>query len=170
MIKGYFLGEKVISNDEESFALCEKSVFGEKKLGKVEYASFEALYLIEQKKMEVFNGSKLMSFHDLIKKFLRFDKRVVLKFEVYKDLRNKGYIVKTALKYGADFRVYDKGSRPGKKHSLWILYCSNESKSLTWQEFASKNRIAHSTKKTLLLGILDEEGDISYYEIKWFRA
>ena len=84
-------------------------------------------------------------------------------------MREKGYVVKTALKFGADFRVYDKGKKPGKAHAKWIVFAEHESKKLTWHEFSAKNRVAHSTKKHLLLAILDEEGDISYYEVRWMR-
>src|SRR3990167_5393958 len=82
---------------------------------------------------------------------------------VYKDLRNRGYLLKTALKFGADFRVYDKGQRPGKEHARWILYPISENAELTWQDFSAKNRVAHSTKKNLLVAVVDSEGDITYY-------
>ena len=38
---------------------------------------------------------------------------------------------------------------------------------LEWKDFTAKNRIAHSTKKQLLLAIVDEEGDVSYYQSDW---
>jgi tRNA-intron endonuclease len=44
-----------------------------------------------------------------------------------------------------------------------------ESGELTWQEFAAKNRVAHSTRKKLLIGIVDEENDVTYYEIGWTK-
>jgi len=47
-------------------------------------------------------------------KFKRIDKKIQIKYPVFKDLREKGYIVKTALKFGADFRIYDKGQKPGE--------------------------------------------------------
>jgi tRNA splicing endonuclease len=40
---------------------------------------------------------------------------------------------------------------------------------MTWQDFASKNRIAHSTKKRLLIAVVDEENDVSYFEINWMK-
>ena len=86
-----------------------------------------------------------------------------------RDLRKKGYIVKTALKFGADFRVYYKGVFPGQDHAHWIAYAAREYEELKWQDFAAKNRVAHSTNKKLLLCILDEEGDVSYYEVSWIR-
>ena len=84
-------------------------------------------------------------------------------------MRNTGYLLKTALRFGADFRVYDKGARPGKKHAQWILYPVSENVEMTWHDFSAKNRVAHSTRKRLLLGIVDEESDVTYYEIKWVR-
>ena len=88
---------------------------------------------------------------------------------VFKDLRGRGYILKTALKFGGDFRVYERNQKPGEEHAKWILYCIKESDVLRWQDFAAKNRVAHSTKKKLLVAIVDEENDITYYEVKWLR-
>jgi tRNA-intron endonuclease len=84
-------------------------------------------------------------------------------------MRERGYIVKTALKFGADFRVYDRGVKPGEDHARWILYPVKEGSTLTWHDFSAKNRVAHSTKKRLLIGVVDEENDVTYYEIKWVR-
>ena len=84
-------------------------------------------------------------------------------------MRNRGYIVKTALKFGADFRVYDKGKKPGKTHAKWVVFVDHESKKINWNEFSAKNRVAHSTKKKLLLAIVDEESSVSYYEVSWIR-
>ena len=92
-----------------------------------------------------------------------------VRYGVYKDIRNRGYIIKTALKFGADFRVYDRGIKPGEDHAKWIVYPVHEGSTLTWYEFAAKNRVAHSTKKRLLMGIVDGEGDVTYYEIKWVK-
>jgi len=66
---------------------------------------------------------------------------------VFKNLREKGYIVKTALKFGAEFRIYEKGAKPGKNHAKWIVFTDYESGKLTWHEFSAKTRVAHSTKK-----------------------
>src|SRR3989339_197191 len=102
-------------------------------------------------------------------KFNKIDKKIHIKYLVFKDLRDKGYTVKTALKFGAEFRIYEKGTKPGKEHAKWIVFTDHESNKLTWHEFSAKNRVAHSTKKNLLLAILDEEGSITYYEVKWVK-
>jgi tRNA-intron endonuclease len=81
-------------------------------------------------------------------------------------LRNKGYILKEGLKFGADFRVYGKGDKPGKSHAKYLLYIV-DTKKIDTLDFAAKARIAHSTNKVLLIAIVDSESDISYYETRW---
>ena len=169
-IKANITGQIISSNSSEAYSLYKKSVFGEPNGEKVQYSLSEVLFLVEKKKMEIFSGNKQILQKDLINKFRRIDKKIQIKYPVFKDLRKKGYIVKTALKFGADFRVYDKGEKPGKTHAKWILFVDHESKKLAWNEFAAKNRVAHSTKKNLLIAIVDEESKITYYEISWIRT
>ena len=102
-------GDKITSNEQAAFSLHEKSSFGEKKSGKIEYSVIEALSLLQEGKIAVFSGKKQMLFEQLIKKFKKNDKKIETKLAVYSDLRNRGYIVKSALKFGAEFRVYNKG-------------------------------------------------------------
>ena len=168
-IQAHITGEIIFSNDSEAYALYKKSHFGEPVGERIQYSLSETLYLIDKKKMELFSRGKKLSKKDINKKIQKIDKKIQIKYSVFKDLRERGYIVKTALKFGAEFRVYDKGSRPGKKHAKWIVFTDHESKKLTWHEFSAKSRVAHSTKKNLLLAIVDEEGDITYYEVGWIR-
>lgn len=165
----HIVGENISSNSVEAFSLHKKSHFGEPLGEQIQYSLSETLFLVEKKKMDVFSGKKKIPIKELMKKIHRADKRIYIKYPVFRDLRERGYIVKTALKFGADFRVYEKGAKPGKKHAKWIVFADHESKRLTWHEFSAKNRVAHSTRKNLLLAIVDEEGDISYYECSWIR-
>ena len=93
------------------------------------------------------------------KKIQRLDKKIDTKYSVFKDMRKKGHILKTALKFGADFRAYEKGKMPGEEHAKWLVFSEKETGKFSWSEFSAKNRVAHSTKKILLLAIVDEEGD-----------
>jgi len=127
------------------------------------------LFLLERKKIEVIFQKKKISHKDFLGKLHRKDRKIQIKYSVFKNLRDRGYVVKTALKFGADFRVYEKGSKPSKSHAKWIVFADHESKNLNWREFSAKNRIAHSTKKKLLLAIVDEEDDVSYYEVGWIK-
>ncbi len=168
-ITAHLIGSIITSNDSNAHSLYEKSRFGEKKQDKIQYMLSEALFLVEKEKLEVLQKNTVLSSKDLFNKLKKIDKKIHLKLPIYKDLRNKGYVVKTALKFGADFRVYPKGKRPGTEHAKWVVFCEHETGKLSWQEFSAKNRVAHSTKKKLLIAILDEEGDVSYYEVSWTK-
>ncbi|NPE26417.1 tRNA-intron lyase [Methanococcoides sp. SA1] len=168
-ITATLIGNQVTSNDSQAHALFQKSKFGEKSGQKIIYSLTETLYLTEKNKMQVldFRNSPL-SKNQLLKKFSRTNKDFPTKYTTFKDLREKGYIPKTALKFGADFRVYDKEKRKNS-HSKWLCFTTPESFKTTWQDFAAKNRVAHSAKKNILLAIVDEENQITYYETTWVR-
>jgi tRNA-intron endonuclease, archaea type len=158
---------KIASNSKEAFALFEKSVFGEKQSEKIEYSIFEAFYLLDSKKAELIQKNKTLPRDEVEKKFSRIDKKFNIKYPVFKNLREKGYLVKSALKFGAEFRVYEKNFKKNKPHAKWLVFTDSENNKISWNEFSAKNRVAHSTRKNLLLSILDNEGKITYYEISW---
>ena len=138
--------------------------------GKVQISLGEAFYLQEKKKLEIVDGKgKEIDEERFLAKAKKLEPSFRIKYCIFKDIRNRGYIIKTALKFGAEFRVYERGVKPGEDHAKWIVYPVSEKNVLTWYEFAAKNRVAHSTKKRLLIGIVDEEDDVTYYEIKWVR-
>ncbi|MBN1386773.1 tRNA-intron lyase [Candidatus Woesearchaeota archaeon] len=161
----------LLDKTDEALELFDKSRYGTKLAnGKIQLSLLEALYLLEKGKIEILDGrKKLYDFERFLAKATKFEPNFWTRFCVFKDMRNRGYIIKTALKFGADFRVYDRGVKPGEDHARWIIYPVHEGEELTWYEFAAKNRVAHSTKKRLMIGIVDDEGDVTYYEIRWMR-
>jgi tRNA-intron endonuclease len=168
-IQASLISEKISSNSKEAHNLHQTKRFGKKSQEKIFYSLSEAFYLFKSKKLEILNNhQKSLQENEILKKFERIDKKFKTKYIVFKDLRKKGYVVKTALKFGAEFRVYDKGGK--SKHSKWILFPVSENKQMTWQDFSAKNRVAHSTKKNLLIAIVDEENSVSYYEVKWTKT
>jgi tRNA-intron endonuclease len=169
MITAYIVGGEVVSTSQDAFSAFEKSQWGEKKGKRIVYSSFEVLSLFEGGKMKVFVGKKELGEDELRRKLRRGDKKFETKYAVFSDLRGKGYVVKTALKFGAEFRVYDKGDRPGGGHAKWILFTAREGEKMSMHDFSAKNRVAHSTKKFLMLGVVDDEGDVTYYEVRWER-
>lgn len=162
-------GERAVSSSPRAVMLYNQSRFGEVIKSKVFYSLVESLYLLEKGKLNVYLGKKKLNFNSFMQEAREKEKNFSTRYYVYSDLRNRGYIIKTALKFGADFRVYAKGVKPGEDHAMWIVYPVYETGSLTWHEFAAKNRVAHSTRKRLLIGVVDEEGDVTYYEIEWKR-
>ncbi|MFH1399700.1 MAG: tRNA-intron lyase [Candidatus Woesearchaeota archaeon] len=172
VVKAVFTEGSVLTEvSDAARELFNQSCYGKiQEDGRVRLALAEALYLLEKGKLVVNDKrNKEYSFSRFIKKASESEPNFWTRYCVFKDIRNRGYVIKTALKFGADFRVYDRGIKPGEDHARWVVYPVHEGNVLTWYEFAAKNRVAHSTKKRLMIGIVDNEGDVTYYEIKWIR-
>jgi len=170
-IKASLFSESISSNTKAAHDAYEQSRWGEKSGEKIVYLKEEALYLMQKHSLACLDikGRELIP-EELHKRCSKLDKRFPLKFSAFKDLRDKGYIVKSALKFGADFRVYKKSESIEENHSKWIVFVSKESDRLTWHDFAAKSRVAHSTKKNLLIAIVDGEEAVSYYEVTWTKT
>ena len=132
----------------------------------------EALYLLEKEIIKVIKDNKELTREEFISYAKRIEPKFLEKYLVYKDLRDRGYTIGTALKFGADFRVYERGilpkrgQRSEREHSKWILYPVKASEKFTLYEFTAKNRVAHSTRKKLLIGMV-KDNKIRYFEFSW---
>jgi len=171
-VKAFFSDERVLTeSSDDARELYNQSRYGNLlDGGRVQLSLIEALYLVEKKKIKVYGSrDKEINYENLLKKSQKAEPNFWVRYCVYRDIRNRGYIIKTALKFGADFRIYDRGVKPGEDHARWVVFPVHEGSTLTWYEFAAKNRVAHSTKKRLLIGIIDAENDVTFYEIRWLR-
>jgi len=172
IIDATLLDEHVLTeNSDAARALCDQNLFGTiTKTNRVQLSLIETLYLVERKKIRLLDRrNREVSADLLIKKASRLETNFFVRYTVFADLRDRGYIVKTALKFGADFRVYDRGTKPGQKHARWVVFPVHENTKMKWSDFSGKNRVAHSTKKKLLIGVVDDEGEVSFWESTWKR-
>jgi tRNA-intron endonuclease, archaea type len=172
LVKGILAGERVLTeSSDDARDFYNQSRFGTiAENGRVELSLIEGLYLMDKGRLHVkTEAGREVKPDSYIKKARKIEPNFWIRYIVFKDMRNRGYIVKTALKFGADFRVYDRGVKPGEDHAKWIVFPAHEGSTLTWHDFSAKNRVAHSTKKRLLMGIVDAENDVTYYEIRWMR-
>ncbi len=172
VINAYLSNERVTAeNSDPARELFNQGRFGKlNKDGSVQLSLIEGLYLMDKEKVTILDKrNKPISFESFLKKATKIEPSFWIRYCVFRDIRDRGYIIKTALKFGADFRIYDRGVKPGEDHARWIVYPVHEAEHLTWYEFAAKNRVAHSTKKRLLIAVVDDEGDVSYWECRWLR-
>ncbi len=171
-VNAIFARERIITESSDAVReLYNQSRYGVLlEDGRVQLSLLEALYLIEKEKLIVLDGkNKEIKKEVFIKKATKLEPNFWIRYSVFKDIRNRGYIIKTALKFGADFRVYERGVKPGEDHAKWIIFAVHEGETLTWYEFAAKNRVAHSTKKRLMIAVVDDEKDVSYWEVRWTK-
>jgi tRNA-intron endonuclease len=164
------INDLVMIDDERlANSLHSKGFIGKLEKGKLELSGIEALYLASKEKIEIIRSGRKISSQDLLKILSKKDKRFILKYKVFCDLRDSGFVVKTALKYGFDFRIYGKGIMPGEEHAIWLIYCVSQNESLNIGDYSKLIRVCHSVKKKMLLGIVDDEGDVTYWESAWVK-
>ena len=164
------IGELVIIKDKKAVALSEKSHYGKYNQEELQLSLIEAFYLQEKGKINILdreNQGKIISPHQMRKLIQNED--LFYRYIVYRDLRNRGYIVKTGFKYGSEFRLYERGKSPGNGHSDFVVRVLTENQDISVLNFSSYVRVAHGVNKKLLLAVVDDEQDITYYNVEWTR-
>ena len=160
--------DRVIVQHQHAHNLYNKRYFGNLTDEGLELSFIEALYLLEKEKIEIFdkNGETVTAsdMYTIIR-----EKQIFSHYLVYKDLRIRGYIVKTGFKYGSDYRIYERGRSPGDGHSNYLVKILSEEQEIKVRDFSSYVRVAHGVRKNLLLAVVDDEYDITYYDIEWTR-
>ena len=161
------LGDLVIVREGNIAKIHEKSHYGNMTEDGLELSLIEALYLLEKGKLEVNIDSNDVTIEKLIR--LIRDQGSFTNYIVFKDLRNRGYIVKTGFKYGSEFRLYERGKSPGDGHSNYLVKVASENSKFMMSDLSSYVRVAHGVNKKLLFAVVDDENDITYYNVEWTR-
>jgi len=183
MVKKVWEGElietRAIIWNKEAVILYDESGFGkpqpEEKPTRLELELVEAAYLLEKGKIKVYvkeNGKKKwISFQELMEIGVKAVNQFHPQFIVYRDLRQRGYLVKTGFKFGAHFRVYDRGVKLKRgpkaphEHTKWVVHCVPEEAAFSLPEMSRAVRLAHNIRAKFLWAVVDKEGDVTFYEI-----
>ena len=160
---GILSGTKVVVGDSETKSQLKERGFGEEDGRRLAISLIEAVFLVETEKLDVMKGDEKISFEDIVKLGSEKEEEFYNKYIVYKDLRGRGLLVRTGLKFGTDFRTYERGSSVGKGHSKKLVHVVPEEYTCSFPEMARALRLAKNVNKDLIYAIVDEEGDVTYY-------
>lgn len=124
----------------------------------------EAIYLAEVDRLEIYKKTKKLDVPTLIEYATKRLPSFEIKYIVYRDFRNRGYIVKPSPPI-FDFRIFDRGEVPRKTLAKYWVNAVSERAIFDVSEMESQLESAVDLRKKLIYGIVDEEGDLTYYEI-----
>ena len=128
----------------------------------------EGCYLQEISKIKIYKNNKKISLNEIIKickkEYHNFDK----KFQVYKDFREKGYVINPGIKFGCDFAVYQRG--PGIDHAPYVIQVYNKSDVITSTGVVLAGRLSTSVRKQFILAIPKGKLHVDYLALDWWRA
>ena len=76
----------------------------------LELEILEALLLLERKRFRLYTEDQAtITFEDLLSITAGKDERIWTKYLIYRDLRQRGYVVRMGFGNGIDFRVFPRG-------------------------------------------------------------
>jgi tRNA-intron endonuclease, archaea type len=137
--------------------------YGDKEDNDYLLETYEALYLLYLNKLIITNGS-IDNFGSLLKHVLKYDKEIVTRFLVYRDLRSRGYVVKEGFGFGADFRVYERGGYE-KKRAKYVVFCINEGINVKVGELSKNVREIETMGKNAIAAVVERRGEVIYYKL-----
>jgi tRNA-intron endonuclease len=137
--------------------------YGDKENNNYFLETYEALYLLHLKKLVITNGD-VVDLSDLMKHALKYDKEIVTKFLVYRDLRSRGYVVKEGFGFGTDFRVYERGGFE-KKRAKYVVFCVNEGINVKVGELSKHVREIETMGKNAIAAVVERRGEVIYYKL-----
>ncbi|PSH01117.1 MAG: tRNA-intron lyase [Nanohaloarchaea archaeon QH_8_44_6] len=174
MIEASLVDSQVkIWDEDDADQIHDEKYYGKKmEQGELLLSMSEALHLVDRDEIVVKEDDREMSREEAFEKFCSLDEEFAQKFQVYSDLRERGYIVKSGFKFGAHFRVYPRGVNPyvdgpkdNKQHTQWVVHAVSENKTMSFQEMSRAVRLANNIRATMLWGVVDSENGVTYYEV-----
>ena len=139
--------------------------FGELKRSKLHFAPYESFYLLEKQKIKVFDkqSEKELELRDLVRKFSVGKPEIWIKYLVYRDLRDRGYIVRESSR-AFDFDIYGKGPL---RRLISIIYEGGEA---SLRKLGRLLNYSEKEKKELILAVIDRRTDIVYYTLSSLKV
>lgn len=162
-ITGELIQDKIIvSKSKDVGRLYNKSHFGTPLSGnKLKLDLLEAVFLLDEEKIHVFQNKKEISFSNLFNKAANQIPEFGIKYLAFKDLRRRGYAI----------RLYDKKKNVTfykinkKDEDGFFISVFSERDLLDIKKTRELVKDICKGKNCLWFAIVDEEGDITYYHV-----
>ncbi|MDI3497942.1 tRNA-intron lyase [Archaeoglobus sp.] len=142
-IAGILSDEYVITKQTEIFS---RYFYGSEKGDLVTLSLIESLYLLDMRKLNLLNADR----EELVKRAREVERNFDRRYEVYRDLKERGFVVKTGFKFGSEFRVYRKvESVDDLPHSQYLVDIA-DSKEIRLIDLARAVRLAQNVRKRMV--------------------
>ena len=126
---------------------------------------YEALYLMDKELLEVRDEErKELDFRRLLHCYEAIDENAWVNYLVYRDLRNRGYVVREGFGAGIGFRMYERGEY-GKDTAQYLILSTQEGKPLPIQDLVNALQQCQSQKKELILAVMNRRGEAVHYSV-----
>lgn len=161
-IRGELKRESVIVPREAGEEL-ENRNFGRHVAEGIKLTLVESAYLLYKEKIEILDEGERLGFETFFGRASAMDENFTRRYIVYRDLRERGYHIQPSP---TDFRIYPRGGQSGTAQSKYLLHIISERERTPIKKLLKCVETAENLKKELILAIVDEESDITFYKLK----
>ncbi len=164
-------GSSVVADPTAASALHGRGSYGNiVEGGALELDPLETTYLCEMERLRVQTGpspgpGEPCSFRTLLSEAHGRDTAFEIRYLVYRDLRQRGYVVLRGPP-PAEFSLLPRGGTPPKTPSRWWVESRSERVPFSLAELSEHLEGVRAARRTLLVGIIDEESDLTYYRVR----
>jgi tRNA-intron endonuclease len=161
----------LIKNPDALQEFFNKSYIGTKLADKsLELSYEESFLLMERERIELYlpDGTKLTP-PEFISQIGKIKKDIWLKYLVYRDLRQRGYIVRQGFGEGIDFRVFPRGGTRSEDIAKHFIFILDESNPVRLEKLHKITLQALKDRKELILAVVDRLGEPTYYSLDQFN-
>lgn len=154
----------IIIQDKKSQDQLRNKGYGEMEISVYILKPYEALYLMHTNRLKAFKDQQPMGFDSLLRVALRFDKNILTKFLIYRDLRSRGYVAKEGFGFGVDFRVYDRGEFE-KRAAKYVVFGINEGTNTGVRTLSKILQDINIMGKDAIVAVVERRGEVIYYKL-----
>ncbi|MCJ8306168.1 MAG: tRNA-intron lyase [Nitrosopumilus sp.] len=164
LVNGVLVSDQTCITDKKMIHELDQKGYGEIEKEKLFLKQFETLYLLYSKKLILKKGKNLIDFSSFMSICQKTNTEILTKFLIYRDLRNRGYVVKDGFGFGSDFRVYERGHY-GEKGAKFLIFGLNEGQQEKMGNLQKKIEDITQMGKEPIIAVIERRGEIIYYKI-----
>ncbi len=155
----------IVKSQKEGSQLYNRGNFGYPMSGGgLELDLIEALYLVESKRLEVVSDDGPVTFEELFNHSSTLMENFDIDYLVYRDIRSRGFVVK--IESGTfDMSVFPRGKTMSNSRPIYMVRAVSERTAFDIATYTGEVSETEDRGKELLYGVVDEEGDVTYYKM-----
>ena len=164
IVNGELISDQTCISDQNMIHDLDLKGFGEIEQEKLFLKQFETLHLLYTKRLILKKGKKQIDFDSFMGLCQKINSEILTKFLIYRDLRNRGYVVKDGFGFGSDFRVYERGHF-GEKGAKFLVFGLNEGQQEKMGALQKKIEEITQMGKEPIIAVIERRGEVIYYKI-----
>jgi tRNA-intron endonuclease len=155
-----------ISDPADASTIYGRGFFGTPSSDGLALDRYETVYLREMARLELVGETgRAVEWPALFRRAVRSERGFGVRYIVYRDLRQRGYVVRRSPP-PTDFALLPRGGVLNKTPAKFWVAAFSERQPFDLVALEALADRAHGAKKSLLVAVVDEDSDLTYYRLR----